>query len=48
MFYEDEILKRAITRAFKIIGIATKSLSLDFRLKYNNVPRSFMAKLRDG
>ncbi|SHG66984.1 Uncharacterized conserved protein, contains HEPN domain [Flavobacterium micromati] len=46
-FYEDEILKRAITRAFEIIGEATKNLSLDFRLKYNNVPWSYMAKLRD-
>jgi uncharacterized protein with HEPN domain len=46
-FYEDEILKRAITSAFEIIGGATTNLSLDFRLEYNNVPWSCMAKLRD-
>lgn len=46
-FYKNEILKRAITRAFEIIGEATKNLNDDFRLKYNNVPWSYMAKLRD-
>ena len=46
-FYNDETLKRAITRALEIIGEATKNLNLDFRLKYNSVPWSYMAKLRD-
>lgn len=46
-FYKNEILKRAITRAFEIIGEATKNLNDDFRLKYDNVPSSYMAKLRD-
>ena len=46
-FYNDETLKRAITRALEIIGEATKNLNQDFRLKYNLVPWSYMAKLRD-
>ena len=46
-FYKDETLKRAITRALEIIGEATKNLNIDFRLKYNSVPWSYMAKLRD-
>jgi len=46
-FYNDETLKRAITRALEIIGEATKNLNLDFRMKYNSVPWNYMAKLRD-
>ena len=46
-FYKDETLKRAITRALEIIGEATKNLNVDFRLKYNSVPWSYMSKLRD-
>lgn len=47
VFYNDETLKRAITRSLEIIGEATKNLSVDFRFKYNSVPWSYMAKLRD-
>ena len=46
-FYNDETLKRVIIRALEIIGEATKNLDIDFRLKYNSVPWSYMAKLRD-
>ncbi len=46
-FYEDEMYKRAITRAFEIIGEATKNLNLDFRNQYSNIPWNYMAKLRD-
>ena len=46
-FYKDETYKRSITRALEIIGEATKNLDIDFRLKYNTVPWSYMAKLRD-
>ncbi len=46
-FYKDETLKRAITRALEIIGEATKNLNIDFRIKYNAVLWSYMAKLRD-
>lgn len=46
-FYKDETLKRAITRSLEIIGEATKNLTVDFRLKYNSIPWSYMAKLRD-
>ncbi len=46
-FYKDETLKRAITRSLEIIGEATKNLTIDFRLKYNSIPWSYMAKLRD-
>ena len=46
-FYNDETLKRVIIRALEIIGEATKNLNIDFRLKYNSVPWSYMAKLRD-
>ena len=47
VFYSDETLKRAVTRALEIIGEATKNLNVDFRHKYNSVPWSYMAKLRD-
>ena len=46
-FYKDETLKRAITRSLEIIGEAIKNLTIEFRLKYNSVPWSYMAKLRD-
>ncbi len=46
-FLKDEILKRAVVRALEIIGEATKNLTLDFRLKYNQVPWKFMAGMRD-
>ena len=46
-FYNDETLKRAITRSLEIIGEATKNLDKDFTMKYNSVPWSYMAKLRD-
>ena len=46
-FYKDETLKRAITRSLEIIGEAIKNLTIEFRLKYNSVPWSHMAKLRD-
>jgi uncharacterized protein with HEPN domain len=46
-FYNDETLKRAITRSLEIIGEATKNLNFDFRLKYSNIPWVYMAKLRD-
>ena len=47
VFYKDETLKRAITRALEIIGEATKNLNSEFRQKYNTIPWSYMAKLRD-
>jgi len=46
-FYENEILKRAITRAFEIIGEATKNLDSEFKHKYPEVPWKFMAGMRD-
>ena len=46
-FYEDETLKRAFTRCLEIIGEASKRVDLDFRLKYNSIPWSDMAKTRD-
>jgi uncharacterized protein with HEPN domain len=46
-FYKDEILKRAFTRCLEIIGEASKRVDLDFRLKYNAVPWSDMAKTSD-
>ncbi|WP_353170086.1 DUF86 domain-containing protein [Flavobacterium sp.] len=46
-FINDEILKRAVVRALEIVGEATKNLSLDFRLKYNQVPWKSMAGMRD-
>ena len=45
-FYEDEILKRAVTRALEIIGEATKNLDFDFKYKYPTVPWKFMAGMR--
>ena len=46
-FLNNEILKRAVVRALEIVGEATKNLSLDFRLKHNQVPWKFMAGMRD-
>lgn len=46
-FFEDEVIKRAVVRALEIVGEATKNLSIDFRLKYNQVPWKFMAGMRD-
>lgn len=46
-FYEDEILKRAITRSLEIIGEASKRVSDEFKLKYHTIPWSYMAKMRD-
>lgn len=46
-FYEDEILKRAITRSLEIIGEATKRKNDEFRAKYKDIPWQSMAKMRD-
>lgn len=46
-FYDDEVLKRAVTRSLEIIGEATKRISDDFRDKYIEVPWQSMAKMRD-
>ncbi len=46
-FYKDELLKRAVTRAFEIIGEATKNLDFEFRNKYPHIPWKFMAGMRD-
>lgn len=46
-FYNDETLKRAVTRSLEIIGEATKNLDFEFRFKYSNVPWKFMAGMRD-
>lgn len=46
-FYESEVLKRATTRSFEIIGEATKNISQDFRDLYPEIPWSFMARTRD-
>ena len=46
-FIEDELLKRAVVRAFEIIGQATKNLDMDFRYRYPGVPWKFMAGMRD-
>jgi len=47
VFINDEILKRAVVRALEIVGEATKNLTVDFRLKYNEVPWKYMAGMRD-
>jgi uncharacterized protein with HEPN domain len=47
LFFEDEIIKRAVVRALEIVGEASKNLSNDFRQKYNQVPWKFMAGMRD-
>ena len=46
-FINDELLKRAVVRAFEIIGQATKNLDMEFRYKYQGVPWKFMAGMRD-
>ena len=46
-FYENETLQRAFTRSLEIIGEASKRVDLDFRLKYNSIAWSDMAKTRD-
>ena len=40
-------MKRAVTRAFEIIGEATKNLDFEFRNKYPHIPWKFMAGMRD-
>ncbi len=47
LFAKDEVLKRAVVRAFEIIGEATKNIDIEFRHKYQLVPWKFMAGMRD-
>ena len=46
-FYKDETLQSAFTRSLEIIGEASKRVNLDFKLKYNSVAWSDMARTRD-
>ena len=46
-FYNNETFKRSFTRSLEIIGEASKRVDLDFRLKYNSIAWSDMAKTRD-
>ncbi|MDI6840265.1 MAG: DUF86 domain-containing protein [bacterium] len=44
---QDEVLKRASTRSFEIIGEAVKNLSSDFKNKYKKFEWKRIAAMRD-
>jgi len=46
-FLPDETLKRAVVRSLEIIGEATKKISADYKLKWNNIQWKEMAGMRD-
>lgn len=46
-YLKDEILKRATTRSFEIIGEAVKSLSADFKNKHKQIEWKKIAGMRD-
>jgi len=41
MFITDEILKRAVVRSLEIIGEATKNITVDYKLKWNEIACRF-------
>ena len=46
-FITNEILKRAVVRSLEIIGEATKSITVDYKLKWNEITWKEMAGMRD-
>lgn len=46
-FLNDETLKRAVVRSLEIIGEASKNVSLEDRLRWNNIEWKNMAGMRD-
>ncbi|MFH1846969.1 MAG: DUF86 domain-containing protein [Candidatus Omnitrophota bacterium] len=46
-FSEDKKTISAVIRSLEVIGEATKNLSLDFKLKYPDIPWKQMAGMRD-
>jgi len=44
---ENETLKRAIVRSLEIIGEASKKITVDFKLKWNDISWKNMAGMRD-
>ncbi|WP_069790627.1 DUF86 domain-containing protein [Cyanobacterium sp. IPPAS B-1200] len=46
-FYDNKMMQDAVIRNLEIIGEATKRLSSELRIKYNQVPGKQIAGLRD-
>lgn len=46
-YLKDEVLTRATTRSFEIIGEAVKNLSEDFKNKHNKIEWKKIAGMRD-
>lgn len=46
-FLQDETLKRAVVRSLEIIGVASKKIPVDFKIKYNSVNWKNMSGMRD-
>lgn len=46
-FDNDKKTSSAVIRKLEIIGEAAKNLPYDFTGRYNNIPWSYMAKMRD-
>ena len=46
-YLKDEVLKRATTRSFEIIGEAVKNLSADFKNKHKGIEWKKIAGMRD-
>jgi uncharacterized protein with HEPN domain len=46
-YLKDEVLTRATTRSFEIIGEAAKNLSKDFKNKHNKIEWKKIAGMRD-
>jgi uncharacterized protein with HEPN domain len=46
-FISDETLKRAVVRSLEIIGEASKKISVDFKIKWNNIQWRNMSGMRD-
>jgi len=47
IFITDDILKRAVVRSLEIIGEATKNITVDYKLKWNEITWKEMAGMRD-
>ena len=47
LFFQDEILKRAVVRSLEIIGEAAKKIPEDFKIKWDSIKWKNMAGMRD-
>lgn len=47
IFLRNELIKRGIVRSLEIIGEASKKISVDLKLKWNNIEWKQVAGMRD-